>query len=156
MLQKILDSFSYKSGYRLRVNDTSFYMIMVMKNKKIDFDYYLNLPWTYTIEMDKDNKGNTIYILSVNELPGVKTDAPSIEEALELIKDAMMGTFKLYIKQGEDIPEPIIEEEYKGNISYRTTSRRHYLLAKEAQKRNLSLSKLIDQYIDSVLVDKTK
>ena len=30
------------------------------------------------------------------------------------------------MENDEDIPEPIKEEDYKGNISYRTTSRRHY------------------------------
>ncbi len=127
---------------------------MVMKNKKIDFDYYLNLPWTYTIEIDKDNQDNKIYIVSVNELPGIKTDAESVEEALESIKDAMLGAFKLYIKHGEEIPEPINEAEYQGNISYRTTSRRHYLLAREAQRQKLSLSKLIDNVVDSTLINK--
>lgn len=79
------------------------------------------------------------------------TDAPSVEEAMELIKEAMIGAFKLYLKQGEEIPEPLNEEHYKGNISYRTTSRRHHLLAKEAQKRSQSLSSIIDECIDNNL-----
>jgi antitoxin HicB len=125
---------------------------MVMKNKNLN--YYLSLPWTYTIETTQDENGNSLYIVSVNELPGVQTDASSIQEAMELIQDAMKGAFKLYMKHGEEIPEPISEDDYKGNIAYRTTSRRHYILAREARKRNQSLSKIIDECIDYSLVGK--
>ena len=51
----------------------------------------------------------------------------------------------------EEIPEPVDETKYKGNISYRTTGKRHYLIAKEAQKRGLSLSEAIDNCIDTSL-----
>lgn len=80
---------------------------MVMKSKKKDLEFYLNLPWTYTIEMDKDNEGNRIYIASVNELPGIKTDALTIDEAMESIKEAMLAAFELYLELGKEIPIPI-------------------------------------------------
>ncbi len=117
---------------------------------KKDIDYYLDLPWTYTIETTKED-GDLLYIVYVNELPGVATDAPTLPEAMTLIKDAMRGIFKLYLEQGEEIPEPMQEEQFKGNIAYRTTNRRHLLLAKEAKKRDVSLSSLIDECIDKTL-----
>jgi len=120
-----------------------------MKNKKT-LDYYLNLPWTYTVETAKD-EDQTIYIICVNELPCICTDAPTIDEAMKLIKEAMTGLFTMYLEKGEKIPEPIDEDQYKGNIAYRTTSRRHYLIAREAQKKNASLSKVIDEFIDAAL-----
>lgn len=67
-------------------------------------EYYLNLPWTYTIETDFDENNKHIFIVKVNELPGVCTDASSIHEAMELIKEAMVGVFRLYMKHGEQIP----------------------------------------------------
>lgn len=118
---------------------------------KKDIKYYLNLPWTYTVETGHDENNNFIYIIHVNELPGVCTDAPTINEAMEQIKEVMTATFKLYIKQGDPIPEPIDEEQFKGNIAYRTSSKRHFLIAKEAQKKNASLSKTIDDIIDKTL-----
>ena len=121
-----------------------------MKKNKKDIKYYLNLPWTYTIETEKDND-EFIYIIRVNELPGVCTDASTISQGMELIKDAMEGALKLYIKQGEEIPEPMDEEEFQGNVAYRTSSRRHFLIAKEAQKKNVSLSKILDDLIDKAL-----
>ena len=121
------------------------------KEIKKDLHYYLNLPWTFTVEQSQDENAHKIYIICVNELPGVCTDAPTIQEAVELIKDAMIGAFKLYMKHGDPIPEPIREENFKGKISYRTSSKRHYLIAKEAAKRHISLSQAIDSLIDTVL-----
>jgi len=127
---------------------------MVMKNKKKDLYYYLNLPWTYTVELDKDNKGKKIYIVSVNELSGIKTDAYTLDEAMENIKEPMEAMFELYMEMGKEIPEPIDQEKFKGEISYHTSSSRHYLLAKAAQKRKVSVNKLLDELIDSNLKNK--
>ncbi len=127
-----------------------------MATKKVykKLSYYLNLPWTYTVESAKDEHDNKIYIVRVNELPGICTDASSVDQAMELIKEPMTAAFEFYMEQEEDIPEPIKEEDFKGNIAYRTTSRRHYLISKEAQKRELSLSQLIDNLVDIVLINK--
>jgi len=122
------------------------------KEIKKDLQYYLNLPWTFTIEQTQDEDAKKIYIIYVNELPGVCTDASTIQEAAELITDAMTGAFKLYMKHGDPIPEPIREEDFKGKISYRTSSKRHYLIAKEAERKHVSLSQAIDNLIDSALV----
>lgn len=127
---------------------------MVTPNKiKKSIDYYLNLPWTYTIETTKET-GELLYIVHVNELSGISTDAPTLTEAMESIKEVMAVAFKHYLENGEEIPEPIDSEQYKGNIAYRTTSKRHFWLAREAKKRDLSLSQVIDTLIDSTLAKK--
>lgn len=122
------------------------------KNKK-DINYYLNLPWTYTIETATEN-GKILYIVHLNEIYGISTDAPSIEEGMKLIKEAMTAAFEMYLEDNEEIPEPIKEENYKGKIAYRTTPKRHYFIAKEAKKRDLSLSQIIDQFIDKSVAKK--
>ena len=38
---------------------------------------------------------------------------------MELIKECIEGAVVLYLKNGEQVPEPIKKEDYKGNISYR-------------------------------------
>jgi predicted RNase H-like HicB family nuclease len=123
---------------------------MATQNKAKDINYYLNLPWTYTVETTRET-GELLYIVHVNELPGIATDAPSLEEAMDLIKEAMKGAFKLYLKHGEEIPEPVNPNKFKGNIAYRTSSSRHYKLFKEAQKHKQSLSEFIDECIDVAL-----
>ncbi len=68
-------------------------------------EYYLQLNWTYTFETATEN-GESFYIVRVKELPGVVTDAPTIPEAMELIKEAMTGLFEMYLEAGEEIPVP--------------------------------------------------
>jgi len=113
--------------------------------------YYLNLPWSYTIEQET-HKGKHYFIIRVNELPGVCTDAETIEEGMQLIKEAIEGAVVLYLKNGEQVPEPIKKEDYKGNIAYRTTSERHYHVAKLAHATHKSISKTIDELIDASLI----
>lgn len=114
---------------------------------KKQIDYYLNLPWSYTIEQES-YEGTHYFIIRVNELPGICTDAETIEEGMVLIKEAIEGAIILYLENGEQVPEPIKREHYKGNISYRTTSERHYYVAKRANITQKSISKTIDELID--------
>ena len=127
---------------------------MATKKEYKKLSYYLALPWTYTVEQAKDENNKKIYIVRVNELPGICTDASSVDEAMELIKEPIEAAIEFYMENNQDIPEPMNEENFKGNISYRTTSRRHYLITKEAQRRDLSLSQLIDNLVDSALLYK--
>lgn len=114
---------------------------------KKDLKYYLNLNWSYTVEQDFHN-GKKFYIIRVNELPGVCTDANTIEKGMKNIRDAISATIELYLEQGDPIPEPIKKEEFKGKISYRTTSQRHYSLAKLAQQKHVSMNKALDMVFD--------
>lgn len=118
-----------------------------MATKK-DVKYYLSLNWSYTVEQDA-HKGKHFYIIRVNELPGICTDAETIEEGMELIQDAIAGAVRLYLKNGEEVPEPIKKEDFKGNIAYRTTSERHYYVAKLAKDLHKSISKTIDELVDA-------
>jgi predicted RNase H-like HicB family nuclease len=120
-----------------------------MATKK-DVKYYMSLNWSYTIEQET-HKGKRYYIIRVNELPGVCTDAESIEEGMREIKDAIEGAVRLYLKNKEIIPEPIKKEQFKGQIAYRTTSERHYYVAKAAKAMHKSISKTIDELIDAGL-----
>ena len=79
---------------------------MKTKKKYKILDYYINLPWTYTIEQVVDECKNKIYVVRVNELPGICTDAASLDEAMELIKEPMRAAFEFYMEHGEEIPEP--------------------------------------------------
>lgn len=114
---------------------------------KKDLNYYLSLNWSFSVEQIL-NKGKKIYIIRVNELPGVCTDATSIEKGMKEIQDSIAATIELYLEQGDPIPEPINKEEFKGNIAYRTTRERHYYLAKLAQEKHISMNKALDMVFD--------
>ena len=115
---------------------------------KKDLKYYLGLNWSYTIEQDFYRR-RKFYIIRVNELPGVCTDANTVEEGMQNIQDAIIATIELYLEQGDPIPEPINKTKFKGNIAYRTTSERHYYLAKLAQQKHVSMNKALDMVFDA-------
>jgi predicted RNase H-like HicB family nuclease len=118
-----------------------------MDTKK-NLKYYLNLNWTYNIE-PKIHDGKPYYIIRVNELPGVCTDSENLDEGMLDIKEVIQGAIELYLKNGEEIPEPLNKERFKGNISYRTSRERHYYIAKLAQQQHTSLSKTLDMIVDT-------
>ena len=118
-----------------------------MDTKK-NLKYYLNLDWSFTIEQET-HKGKHYFIIRVNELPGICTDAETVEEGMNNIYEAMEGAIRLYLKNGETVPEPIKKADYKGNITYRTTSERHYNVAKMAKEMHKSISKTMDELIDA-------
>lgn len=120
-----------------------------MKDKK-SLNYYLNLPWTYTIETET-HEGLTYYIIRVNELPGICTDAENLNEGMKEIKSLIACAIEIYREKGEPVPEPIDRNYFKGKISYRTDSKRHYLIAKAAQRMHKSISKTIDTLVDHAL-----
>jgi predicted RNase H-like HicB family nuclease len=120
-----------------------------MATKK-DLKYYLKLKWSYTIEPESEG-GKDYYIIRVNELPGVCTDAGTIEQGLKDIKEAIRAAIQLYLKNDEPIPEPIKKNAFKGNIAYRTTRERHYSVAKIAKKMHKSISKTLDVLIDTAI-----
>lgn len=117
-----------------------------MKNKELN--YYLNLPWTYSVETET-HKGKSCYIIRVNELPGVCTDAEDLNQGMKEIKEAIACAIEAYYDLNRPIPEPIDRTQYKGKILYRTDSERHYQLAKLAKNQHKSISKTIDFVIDA-------
>jgi predicted RNase H-like HicB family nuclease len=80
-----------------------------MKYKSLD--YYLNLPWTYTIERIWDERQNRLYVVRVNELPGICTDGATYDEAMVFIKEPMLAAFEFYIEHNEAIPSPISKKK---------------------------------------------
>ena len=76
-----------------------------MMDTKKNIKYYLNLDWTYTIESETTGD-EKYFIIRVNELPGICTDAPTIAEGMELIKECISGLAELYVNSGKEMPEP--------------------------------------------------
>lgn len=113
-----------------------------------EVNHFLNLNWSYTVEQETE-KGKHFYIIRVNELPGICTDAETIEEGMANIKEAIEAAIILYLENGRPIPEPANKENYKGNIAYRTTRERHYYVAKIAKEMHQSISKTLDTLIDA-------
>ncbi len=110
-----------------------------------DLNYYINLPWTFHFEWsDADN----CYIASVAELPGCKTDGETIEEALDMIRNALQEYIETFLELGKEIPEPAKLKDYKGKFLLRISPEKHYKLVKKAASQGKSLNKLLDEIID--------
>jgi predicted RNase H-like HicB family nuclease len=115
---------------------------------KKNLDYYLKLKWSYTVEQDS-HEGKDFYIIRINELPWICTDAESIDDGIKAIKEVLAASIKLYLKQGESIPEPINKTAFRGNIAYRTDCERHYFIARVAKHMHKSMSKTLDVLVDA-------
>jgi len=120
-----------------------------MKKAYQSMEHYLNLPWSYSIDYWEDQDG--YYVVSVKELAGCKTHGSTVEEALTHIREAIESYLLGVMEDGEEIPEPLKAEEFKGVITYRTTPEKHYRLAKESQISGKSLNRLIDEAVDQNL-----
>ncbi len=113
-----------------------------------NLDYYMGLNWSYTIERES-TENEDYYIIRVNELPGVCTDAPTVEQGMQEIQEVIHASIELYLEHGDKIPEPIKKKDFKGRILYRTTQDRHYALAKLAQNKHMSMNKALDIVFDA-------
>lgn len=119
-----------------------------MSKQKKDLDYYLGLNWTYRFEWSDEDNG---YVASIAELNGCMSFGETLEEAASMIKDALVSYISCSLEYNDDIPEPIKPVDFKGKIQYRTTSDRHYRIAKRAKSLGISINALIDNAVEEKL-----
>ena len=109
-------------------------------------EYYLNLPYTYVVIPDDD-----CFFIKVKELEGCMSQGNTIEEAYNMIKDAMNAWLEVAIEEDDKIPLPdsIQESNYSGKLSLRMPKSLHKKVSKEAKKEGVS----INSYIISCLAE---
>ena len=83
------------------------------RDLKKEVQKYMKLP--YTIKLIPEEDGT--YYVAVDELPGCASMGDTVEEALEMIKDAMEGWLESNIDRGLEIPLPNVMREYSGRIN---------------------------------------
>ena len=115
---------------------------------KKNFDYYINLPYSYIVEWS-DTDG--CYLGSIVELEKNMTCGNTPEEVIENLKQALKSYINTSLANNMDIPEPVKLADYKGNITYRTSRLRHYNLAKTAKLKGVSINSLIDEAVEAKL-----
>ena len=113
-----------------------------------NLEYYLNLPWTYIIEYS-DVDG--CFLGSINELEKNMTNGETPDECFFMLKDALRAYIMTSLSQNLPINEPIRQTDFKGKIPYRTTSDRHYRLAKKAREKGKSINKIVDEAVEYYL-----
>lgn len=110
-------------------------------------DYYLSLPYTIEFKQDTSNPSDPVWFASVRELRGCMTEADSIQEAAQMIQDALRVWIQGSLDAGVPIPEPRTEPNYSGKFSVRLPKSLHRDLVHTAQTEGVSLN----QYVTSVL-----
>jgi antitoxin HicB len=117
----------------------------MMNNKTIE--YYLDLPYTIEFQQDKSDPQHPVWFAKVKELPGCMTEADTLEEAAEMIQDAMAVWIQGSLDAGLAIPEPHSESDYSGKFSVRLPKSLHRDLVEVAEREGVSLN----QYINVML-----
>jgi len=103
-------------------------------------EYYMNLP--YTIELIPEPEGG--WCVAIKELPGCLSEGDTVDEAIEMIHDAMRGWLEISLEEGHDIPEPKLDEDYSGKFVVRLPRSLHRQLAEIAEREGVSLNQFIN------------
>ena len=119
------------------------------KKKYKPMTYYMKLPWTFETSVSDDPIEP--WTTRVKELPGCMSHGKAPEKSLIGIKDAIKSYILATMKLGEDIPEPLKLEAFKGVLTYRTSPERHYEIARRARQLGLSVNKLMDAAVEHEL-----
>jgi antitoxin HicB len=103
-------------------------------------EYYMNLP--YTIELIPEPEGG--WCVAVKELPGCLSEGDTVEEAIEMIHDAMRGWLEISLEERHDIPEPNLDEEFSGKFVVRLPRSLHRQLVETAEREGVSLNQFVN------------
>jgi antitoxin HicB len=107
---------------------------------KKNIEYYMNLP--YTRELIKEPEGG--WFIRIKELPGCMSQGDTVEEAMNMIEDAMLGWLDVSLEDGDSIPEPAPDEEYSGKFVVRLPRSLHRQLAETAEREGVSLNQFVN------------
>ena len=119
------------------------------KNKK-KIEKYMKLP--YTIELIPEEDGT--YFVKVKELPGCMSYGDTAEEAIKMIREAMIGWLESAIERGLEIPLPDTTKEYSGKFIVRVPKYLHKKLVEQAKSEGVSLNQFVVSLLSERLTAK--
>lgn len=111
-------------------------------------EYYLKLPYSYSIEW---SDADGCYLGSITEIEKNMTCGDTPEETMANLKEALESYIRTSLDNGFEIPEPIKVKDYKGVITYRTSSTNHYYIVKFAKNLGISINTFIDEAVNEKL-----
>ncbi len=112
-----------------------------------NIDYYIGLP--YSRELIPEPEGG--WFIRIVELPGCMSQGETVEEANEMIEDAMRGWLEAELACGAAIPEPRPEEAFSGKFVVRIAKSLHRKIDEISEREGVSLN----QWINTVLAEAT-
>lgn len=87
------------------------------------------------------------YVASVAEFPSLSFLAGTQEGALAGLEDVIEDVIEDLVESGEEVPVPLAEREFSGNIRLRVTPEKHRELTTRALEQGVSLNR----YLNSLL-----
>ncbi len=109
---------------------------------------YLGMP--YAKEVIQYENGS--FFIKIKELPGCMSEGDTLQEAYDMILDAMKDWITVALEKGQNIPLPetVTKNTYSGKFMTRIPISLHKRLVENAKKNNVSLN----AYINSLLADR--
>ncbi|MDY8094191.1 toxin-antitoxin system HicB family antitoxin [Paenibacillus polymyxa] len=104
-----------------------------------DIAYYMALPYTIQIKHMNDESGS-YHLATVAELEGCKSHGDTPEEALKMVSEAMEGYLEVKLDFGDEIPEPVNEEQFSGKWLQRAPKSLHKHLMERAAAEGISFN----------------
>ena len=104
---------------------------------------YIELPYHISLVFDQDDDGVSGWVAGVEELPGCLSQGKTPNEAVERVKDAMLGWISVALEDGKPIPEPYEEPEHSGRFLVRLPRSLHAELARQARQEGVSLNQFV-------------
>jgi len=101
-----------------------------------DLQYYMALKYPFTLEQDDDGS----YFIQFPDLPGCMTCGATLEEVLEMGKDAKKCWIESALHDGAYIPEPKAVEDYPDNFKLRLPKTLYKQLASNANAEGVSMN----------------
>ncbi|MGD8239243.1 MAG: toxin-antitoxin system HicB family antitoxin [Armatimonadota bacterium] len=112
-----------------------------------DLDYYMKLP--YAIELRQYEDG--AWFARIPELRGCMTEADTLEEAMDMIRDAQREWIAACLDDGTPIPEPREARAYSGQFRARLPRSLHRQLAELAEQEGTSLNQIVVSLLSGAL-----
>lgn len=106
---------------------------MVVKDKDIKLGY------TQIIKKLYDEDGE-LFIGSFLEVPEAETYARTRDELETRMQEVLELSLEVREKNGEEIPRPIVDDDYSGRFTLRIPKSLHKVLSLKAEKEGVSLN----------------
>ena len=95
-------------------------------------------PYRKVISGDADEG----FLIQVPDLPGCMTAGETMEQAVSMLPEAMLGWLESVLERGLPVPEPTPVPEYSGRLLVRMPKTLHQRLIERAEVEGVSANQL--------------
>ncbi len=104
--------------------------------------------YIYRVEWSPEDQE---YVGLCSEFPSLSWLAEGDDEAFFGIRSLVADVVAEMERNGETVPEPLVDRTYSGNILFRTTAEMHRKIAIKAAESKVSLNRYLNSKLTSIL-----